>query len=302
MKISEVTRRDIIDAIRIKGVNWAGRLEEPEFLGRIFNLEEMESSDGRFKNAIGDIWQHRINNYDWDEDWVFTDERFTLLCGDDDIFLRFLCEMLHPVVRIDQQEAETLLQLFNNLLAADGFEIIERTRLSGRPVYAAHLKITGSSLSVRSARDLAASFDAEYLSQQMTRLEAAVPHDPALAIGTSKELVETCCKTILQDLHCEIDKNWVLTKLVKETCKALKLRADDIPDEAKAAETIRRLLNNLATVTQGLAELRNDYGTGHGKAASAKGLNARHAKLAVGAATTLTVFLFETHQERLQRK
>ncbi len=302
MKISELTRRDIIDAIHVQGVNWAGRLDEPEFLGRIFNLEEMESFDGRFTNAAGDIWQHRINNYDWDEDWIFTDPRFNLLNGDDDIFLRFLCAMLHPVVRTDRQETETLLQLFNDLLAADGFEIIERTRLSGRPVYAARLKITGAPLSIRSARNLLKSFDAEYLSQQMTRLETAIPHDPALAIGTSKELVETCCKTILQDRNCEVDKNWELTKLVKETWKALKLRADDIPDEAKAVETIRRLLNNLATVTQGLAELRNEYGTGHGKAASAKGLNARHAKLAVGAATTLAVFLFETHQERLSKK
>src|SRR5947209_5042830 len=57
-------------------------------------------------------------------------------------------------------------------------------------------------------------------------------------------------------------------------------------------------LNNLATISQGLAELRNPFGTGHGKDAGSRGLNKRHARLAVGAATTLGVFLFETHQER----
>lgn len=62
-------------------------------------------------------------------------------------------------------------------------------------------------------------------------------------------------------------------------------------------ETIRRLLSNLATITSGIAELRNSYGTGHGKAASSKGLGPRHAKLAVGAASTLAVFLAETHRE-----
>jgi hypothetical protein len=66
----------------------------------------------------------------------------------------------------------------------------------------------------------------------------------------------------------------------------------------KAAETVKRLLNNLATITQGVAELRNQYGTGHGKAAGSKGLGPRHAKLAVGAASTLAVFLAETHNEK----
>ncbi len=65
----------------------------------------------------------------------------------------------------------------------------------------------------------------------------------------------------------------------------------------KAAETIKRLLSNLATITQGVSELRNRYGTGHGKAAGSKVLGPRHAKLAVGAASTLAVFLVETHNQ-----
>lgn len=72
----------------------------------------------------------------------------------------------------------------------------------------------------------------------------------------------------------------------------------DIPEKAKASENIKRLLSNLASITQGVAELPNHYGTGHGKAAGAKGLQPRHAKLAVGAASTLAVFLAETHNER----
>jgi len=85
--------------------------------------------------------------------------------------------------------------------------------------------------------------------------------------------------------------------LVKRTVKELKLTSSDIPDQAKAADTIRILLSNLATITNGIAELRNKYGTGHGKEASSRGLGPRHAKLAVGAASTLAVFLAETHRE-----
>ena len=60
MRISEITRRNIFDTLRVENVNWAGRLDEPDFLSRIFDLEQMPSYDSRFKNAAGDIWQHRI--------------------------------------------------------------------------------------------------------------------------------------------------------------------------------------------------------------------------------------------------
>lgn len=85
---------------------------------------------------------------------------------------------------------------------------------------------------------------------------------------------------------------------MKLTSKELVLTPGDIPDKSRAAETIKSLLSNLATITQGVAELRNHYGTGHGKVAGAKGLQSRHAKLVVGAASTLAVFLAETHNER----
>jgi len=48
----------------------------------------------------------------------------------------------------------------------------------------------------------------------------------------------------------------------------------------------------------GIAELRNHYGSGHGREPTAKGLQPRHTRLAVGAAATLVTFLFETHLAR----
>ncbi len=189
-----------------------------------------------------------------------------------EVFLCFLCEMLHPAVRPDQQEVEMLLPLFNNLLATDDFEILESFRISEYPVYAARLKVASAPPSLRSAKEMVRSFNAEYLNRQITRLEVAILNDPELAIGTAKELVETCCLTILHERGRDIQKNFDLSKLVKETCRELKLTPDDIPDEAKASDVIKRLLSNLSTVTQGLAELRNSYGTGHGKSNLSRGL------------------------------
>lgn len=302
MKISEATRRDIFDAIIVEGVRWSGRLEELDFLGRIFDLKSMPSHDGRFTTAYSDIWQHRVNNNDWDDDWVFYDSRFNLLRTDDGVFLQFLCEMLHPAVRSDLQEVERLQQTFNAHLRKEGYELVERTKMAGRPVFVGRLLMIPGTKPLDSARETFEATDANYVLKQITRMETAINEDPDLAIGTAKELVETCCKTILRDRGVQIKANPDLTQLVKQTVRELALTPDDIPDKAKAVDTIRRLLSNLATITQGIAELRNYYGTGHGKEAKAKGLEPRHAKLAVSAASTLAVFLFETHQARSARK
>ena len=159
-KISEVTRRDIIDIIRSGFIGsepetkldyydhqyiedvpvdyhicYHGRLDEVTFLSRIYDLDSMPSTDGRFKNAAGDIWQHTVNNDDWENGWVFTDSRFELINGDDEILLKFLCEMFHPIVRIEHQPWKKFLDIFNELLKPDGYEIVEKSHISGRSVY-----------------------------------------------------------------------------------------------------------------------------------------------------------------------
>jgi hypothetical protein len=152
---------------------------------------------------------------------------------------------------------------------------------------------------VTDVRAAAQELNAPHLADTIRRIEAAVDADPSLAIGSAKELIETCCKTILSERGVTEDLDKLeLGPLVKRTAKQLALVPESIPDSARGAESIRRVLSNLATVTQGLAEIRNLYGTGHGKDGKRRGLAPRHARLAVGAATTLATFLLDTHRER----
>jgi len=134
-QISEITRRNIFDEMTLVKINWAGRFDEVHFLGRIFDLTSLPSTDHRFRDAGQDIWQHRINNYDWQDDWVFCDPRFNLLFCEDETFLKFLCETIHPVVRSDDEEVKRLVKLYNKHLNVDGFEIIEYVKISERPVF-----------------------------------------------------------------------------------------------------------------------------------------------------------------------
>jgi hypothetical protein len=214
-------------------------------------------------------------------------------CSDEN-FARFLSEMLHPVVRRDPEEVKIMPNEFNEALKPDGWELYEQRSISGRPIFAARpIAIKPSLRNVRKALTL----DTEYLRQQINRMEAAVDTDPALAIGTAKELIETCCKTILSERGKPVEGTPDISTLTKETLKELKLVPDAVPSPARGSDVIKRLLSNLGTIGHGLAELRGLYATGHGKQGKTSGLSSRHAKLAVGAAATLTTFLFETHKE-----
>lgn len=297
--ITEITRRNIFDAITVENVNWSGRLEESAFLSRIFNLSELPSEDSRFENMASDIWQHRVNNpMDWADDWVFSDKRLNLLHCDDATLLQFLCEMLHPVVRADLTEVNKLKQLFNDYLAEDEYELIEKAFISGKPIFAGRRKnFIDEPVKVRTS-ELLVTLTGDYVSKQITLMESSIKTDPHIAIGVAKELVETCCKRILSERKVIMDKKWDLPKLLLETNKLLKLTPKDIPEESKAVTTIRSILGSLSKVVQGICELRNEYGSGHGRDSEFKGLSPRHAKLAVGAASTLAVFLLETHEIR----
>jgi hypothetical protein len=302
-QITPLTRREIFDYVLTDGGPWWGKYDEIKFLARLYNLDDLPTTDTRvqlFPNARADIQQHRYNNDDWENDYVFWDERFQLAAGPDEVLLEFLAQMVHPVVQPDTVRAREIVDRLNELLAPDGWMLNPHKQVSGRPIYAPARTGTGAGPAVGFAHETAARIDSAHISQQLTRMEGAVDTDPELAIGTAKEFVESVCKTILDERDVDYDKKDDLPGLVKKATKALNLTADDISETAKAAATIKKMLSNLGTIVQGSAELRNAYGTGHGKSKSqaTSALTPRHARLAVGAAATLGVFLYETHEAR----
>lgn len=295
--ITEVTRRAIIDYLSVAR-SWSGTLDEHEFLGRIYPLSQMPSTDYRseYHNASLDIWKHRVVNSDWSDDWVFTDSRFDLLFGPDEPFLKFIAETVHPVVRPNTEEAWEMVNEYNSHLAADGWELHVVREFSGKPVFGYRLIADGARRHLEQAKAVAERLSGQYVVQQIRRLEDGVEKDPELAIGTAKEFLETLCKTILNERGVPFSKDEDLPALVKMTIKALKILPDNLAKSGGTEKTITVLLNNLGSIGHQLAEMRNLYGTGHGKPTQHVGLEKRHAKLAVGAAATLAIFLYDSHE------
>jgi hypothetical protein len=141
-----------------------------------------------------------------------------------------------------------------------------------------------------------ACFDAKHLAEQIHRIERSIDSDPALAIGSAKELIETCCKTILAERGKPVSGTPDIPTLTKHTLRELKLVPEGVHEATRGVDVLRRLLQSLGTIGNNLAELRGLYGTGHGKHGEFEGLLPHHARLAVGCAATLVTFLFDAHK------
>jgi len=125
----------------------------------------------------------------------------------------------------------------------------------------------------------------------------SIESDPAIVIDVAKERIENCCKTILTERGEPMSGIPDVATLIENTLKELRFLPEGVTKSARCTELIKQLLSNLGTICIGLAELRGLNTSGHGKLGHTSGLSPRHAKLALGAATTLTTFLFETHKE-----
>ncbi len=154
----------------------------------------------------------------------------------------------HPMCGTKDEYAERKLSILMRCLERDGF-VWENGKISA----------VANNPTIDGLIEAAGILDSHVLRQQIDRIRNAIDDDPDLAIGTSKELLETTCKTILADYGVTADSNWDLTRLVKEARAVLKLVPEDVPDSAKGAETIKRILGSLAQIPQGIAELRNLY-------------------------------------------
>ena len=146
------------------------------------------------------------------------------------------------------------------------------------------------------AAELQEKFSSQYLSKQIELMLKMQSENPTDAIGKAKELIESCCKTILDNKGVAWDKNWDMSKLTGETLSLLNLTPKSIADTDPVSENIKAVLGNLRGISTKLAEIRNPYGSGHGKSASFTGLETRHAKLAVGCSITFVTFLWDTYE------
>ena len=133
-QITNVTRRDIVDELLISDERFYGRLDLISFLKRIWDLKSMPSTDGRFENAEGDIWQHMVNNDDWSYHELLYN-RLSVLDMPDDSFAQFLEACVHPLASPDLERTNGVVEIFNRSLRNDGLVMLTDGQVSSRRIY-----------------------------------------------------------------------------------------------------------------------------------------------------------------------
>ena len=295
IKIKRESRINIIQNLLRKRISWCGVLDEVEFLERIWNLEEKDSNDHRFDNIKGEIVQHRQSNSDWTDYWIFDDDRFDLKGCDDELFLKFLCETIHDTVRRSSMERKNLLELYNQEIRPAGFEIVESKDKFG------NIECQARNILHSAADPLKNAQDYDYLAEEniyrkILLIQEKLDSDTALAIGTSKELVETICKTILKKLDPKVKPETKFHNLVRQTLKILDMESIDLSDN-NLNTAMKGITTSLTSLAQGIAESRNKVGTGHGQDNEFIPIDPKYARLVVYSAGVLVIFLLDMFKE-----
>lgn len=123
------------------------------------------------------------------------------------------------------------------------------------------------------------------LNQHIGRIKHSISTDPALAVGSAKELIETVLKTILKKQD-GLKPNEDIPQLLKRVQKLLDIDPKKLPGK----DLLFRTLNNLGQIVAGVAEIRNLVGTGHGRSQGPQ-IDPIHAQLIVNATATIATYL-----------
>lgn len=293
MQITEITKRNIFDELRAgdsRVIFWYGRLDEIRFLKRIYKLDELPSIDPRYNDMENDIAKHRVVNYDWD-DWWFVDDIRLELFSSDEIYLKFLCEMLHPVVRSDKEEVDYLLEIFNRYLKEDGIELVSERTISGKPVFKA-VEIGKNHIEVENKE----KFGREFASEQLTKCESKIKADDYDgAITNARSLVEDVIADIFKIVSGEeLEKSGDLKNDYKKIKNLLNLAP-----EKHANDNIKQITVGFASIIDGIDRLSNQMGDRHRRQVKPE---RHHAKICVNSAKVIVDFLYDTIDFQMKRK
>jgi hypothetical protein len=103
------------------------------------------------------------------------------------------------------------------------------------------------------------------ISHHKERLDRAwqLPEDPSAAVGSAKELCECVARVVLTERAVPFSRSDDMPKLVKAAHRTL----DRLPGRGQAAQVAVRNFSQAAlTIVSTLTEMRNELGTGHGRA------------------------------------
>ncbi len=201
---------------------------------------------------------------------------------------------IHREIHKYVKETSTIESAITEAGEADGIYVRD---ISWRP----YLKSEHKKQNDKKAEKITELLTQDYVNKQIRLMNKSIDSSPHLALGISKELIETCCKHILKEAKIEINKDWDVPKLVKETNRQIDLMPFEVENIELAKSSIAKILGGFSIIAHGITELRNSYGTGHGHSPEFKTLDGIYIKLAVSASSELAIFYLSLEQLKKEK-
>ncbi len=136
-----------------------------------------------------------------------------------------------------------------------------------------------------------------HIEEQVKAIEQAVVENPGLAFDLAKTLIESTCRTVLDERSVTYSRNDDLPKLFKSVTQNLTFLPSTASDAADVHKSLKQMLSGLSTAIQGICELRNHCGfASHGSGTARPSMEGVQALLAAEAADTVVGFLHRAHR------
>lgn len=116
-----------------------------------------------------------------------------------------------------------------------------------------------------------------------------IVNDPREAVSAACNILESTFKIYIADEKLSCPAKQDLQGLWKVVRESLGLDTNAVEDNG-----LKRILSGLYSLTDGIGALRTHASSAHGQGRNAYKLQPRHARLAINAAHTLTMFILES--------
>jgi hypothetical protein len=215
-----------------------------------------------------------------------------------------MCQYLSTLDLDNPADTHRLAQVVSDVLADIRRRLPESQEWYDR--WLSYLRRDGFSVDAESGRiltrraaltehALSALPDASAIHDHLRRLGDNIDTDPRLAVSVAKDLVESTAKLVLRERGVSYGPGDTVPQLVARAQGSLRLAAKEAKGQTSEEErALKAILGSLVNLAQGVTELRNKVGVGHGRESVPAWVAPRHARLAAGAAQVWCQLMLET--------
>lgn len=195
----------------------------------------------------------------------------------------------------EPEKATAVRDHLNKALAPDGLAVVI---VSGKAILTER---KGSGGIVEPFIQKVATLDFDTVQMEIARALPNLEDDPEDAVTAACSLIEAVCRSILVELKLPLPPKKDIDGLIRAVQEPLGLSPgrSDLPAEIEA--DIRQTLSGLTSVAKGIGALRTHGGDAHGREKGFRRIDARIARLALNAASSLALFLIESWERREHR-